>query len=355
MIWLIQLCKKHVEKYVMLPDMTTIVNQTDELSQRTNQRHPCRMEGCQKSYVCHGRRVRHEVADHNLKLQIFMEDERDEYGHYYCRFNCGMVYSTKTIRNRHERMEHDQIVDHQEQDKPLDYQKESPNDDINTGEEGKDPNDYLYNYHQKKLAFGLLLMSFDDAVREGDGQRLFDIYKVTLLLFKANNHPKYAYINLLYLVKICAILPQFEAERLKWNRFINTRGGKGLNISLDLHKEHQNRLLKTMWRALGPNLDEKNAARIAGTLESMENILTGIDKDCKLSNRSSFRSVKKKEEAVNQITTDLVSIDAFQYTRYRKGHPSFPYIESNMFSGLDYRDLHHWMTDKVKYWGSIYE
>ena len=44
MIWLIQLCKKHVEKYVMLPDMTTIVNQTDELSQRTNQRHPCRMD-----------------------------------------------------------------------------------------------------------------------------------------------------------------------------------------------------------------------------------------------------------------------------------------------------------------------
>lgn len=66
---------------------------------------------------------------------------------------------------------------------------------------------------------------------------------------------------------------------------------KGLNISLDLHKEHQNRFLKTMWRALGPNLDEKNAARIAGTLESVENILTGIDKDCKLSNRLSLRSV----------------------------------------------------------------
>ena len=142
-------------------------------------------------------------------------------------------------------MEHDQIVDHQEQDKPLDYQKQSPIDDINTGEEGKDPNDNLYNDHRKKLAFGLLLMSFDDAVTEGDGQRLFDIYKVTLLLFKANNNPKYAYINLLYLAKICVILPQFEAERLKWNRFINTRGGKGLNISLNLHKEHQNHVQGT--------------------------------------------------------------------------------------------------------------
>lgn len=47
--WLIQLCKKHVKKYVMLPEMTTIINQIDKLSQCTNQRHPCRMEGCQKS------------------------------------------------------------------------------------------------------------------------------------------------------------------------------------------------------------------------------------------------------------------------------------------------------------------
>ena len=86
-------------------------------------------------------------------------------------------------------MEHDQIVDHQEQDKPLDYQKQSPIDDINTEEEGKDPNDYLYNYHRKKLAFGLLLMSFDDAVTEGDGQRLFDIYKSHCCYLKQTTIP----------------------------------------------------------------------------------------------------------------------------------------------------------------------
>ena len=49
-------------------------------------------------------------------------------------------------------------------------------------------------------------MAFEDAVKEGDGQSLFGIYKITLLPFKAHNHPKYAYMNLSYLVKICAIL-----------------------------------------------------------------------------------------------------------------------------------------------------
>lgn len=68
--WLIQLCTKHVKKYVMLPKMTTIVNQTDELSQRTNQRHPCRIEGCQKSNVCHGRRVRQRLTFNFLSYTI---------------------------------------------------------------------------------------------------------------------------------------------------------------------------------------------------------------------------------------------------------------------------------------------
>ena len=53
--WLIQLCKKHVKKYVLLPEMMTIVNQTDELLQNTNRRYPCRMEGCQNCYAGHGR------------------------------------------------------------------------------------------------------------------------------------------------------------------------------------------------------------------------------------------------------------------------------------------------------------
>jgi len=198
-------------------------------------------------------------------------------------------------------------------------------------------------------------MFFEDAVREGDGQRLFDIYKVTLLLFKAKQHPKYAYVNLLYLVKICAILPEFEAERMKWNRFINTHGGKGLNIPLDLHKEHQNRMLKTMWRSLGSNLNERSASRLAGTLESMELILESVDSDCQLSERSSYRAVKKKEEAVYQIVSDLVSIDAFHFTRNRNGHPSFPKFDGNMLSGLDYRDLQHWMKAKILNWSSIYE
>lgn len=75
--------------------------------------------------------------------------------------------------------------------------------------------------------FGLVLLSFEDAVREGDGQRLFEIYKLLLLIYKSKGHTKYAYATLLYLVKICALFSEYEANRLKWNRFFNNHGGKG--------------------------------------------------------------------------------------------------------------------------------
>ena len=76
---------------------------------------------------------------------------------------------------------------------------------------------FLFNYHSAKLAFGFMLFEFSDAIKEGDGHRLFNLYKLALLIYKCNGHFKYAYIVLLYLVKCIAILSKFQAFRLKWN------------------------------------------------------------------------------------------------------------------------------------------
>ena len=79
-----------------------------------------------------------------------------------------------------------------------------------------------------------------------------------------------------------------------------------------------------------------------------------IDKDCKLSRKSSHHSTVGQEEAVNQITADLMSVEAFQYKQGRQGHASFPNFTSKIFN-VDYRDLHDWMKDLIEKWGSIYQ
>ncbi|PFX31139.1 hypothetical protein AWC38_SpisGene4042 [Stylophora pistillata] len=287
------------EKSSIDAGVNVLVNKTTELERRANEGFACRFQGCMATFTYHSRRVRHELEKHNLHL--LPPFEGDEFGYYICRSNCGLCFKTKSTRN-------------------------------------------------SRLAFGLLIMAFEDAVKEGDGQRLCDIYRVALLLYKLHNHYKYSYVVLLFLVNLNALLPKFEAERLKWNRFYNINGGKGCNISLELKKEHQNCLLKKMWLALGPNLDETNAARLAGTLDAVETIIRNVDSDCSLKKTSSYRSEAMKSEAVSQILDDLLQIKTFTYTPGREGHPSFPQKSSNLVKGLDFRDLHCWMKEHLKSW-----
>ena len=47
----------------------------------------------------------------------------------------------------------------------------------------ENPQDYLFNYHNSKLLYSFILMEFNDSIK-GDGDRLFDLYRLCLLLTK---------------------------------------------------------------------------------------------------------------------------------------------------------------------------
>ena len=189
------------------------------------------------------------------------------------------------------------------------------------------------------MAFGLVLLEFDDAVKEGDGERLHDLYKFALLLYKAYGKTKYAYAVLHYLVKIKAILSE-EAHRLKWNCSLNKCGIQGKNIPLDLKTEQFNKGVKSMWRELHPNINEDSAARVANTVEPMENIIDSIKRDCDMLETPGYRSLGKPEEVVVQIVKDLMQIKAFKHKAGREGHSTFPKFPANLLHKIDYQHLH---------------
>ena len=104
-----------------------------------------------------------------------------------------------------------------------------------------------------RLGFGFLLMDILDAVKEGDGDRVMQIYKVALHFYKTYGNTNYAYSTFLLTLQVNATLSPRIAHSVKWNRFWNTRGGIGRNIPLDLHLEHLNGFLKSFLRGLRPN------------------------------------------------------------------------------------------------------
>ena len=215
--------------------------------------------------------------------------------------------------------------------------------------------DFLFNYHRSKLLFGLTLFEFDDAIKEGDGERLHDIYKFAPLIFKANSKTKYSYVILLYLVKLAGLMSQKDARNLKWNRFYNKHGIKGGNIPLDLRMEHMNKIVKTMWKALGSNINETSAERVANTVDPVELIIDGIDCDCDKKVSIGHRAAGNPEIAVTQVISDLIKIRAFEDQHGRLGHPSFINFPSSLLNNLDYRDFHSWMKEHLKIWEAVYK
>jgi hypothetical protein len=130
-------------------------------------------------------------------------------------------------------------------------------------ESDKKDEDGIWNYHMSRLQIGLYFLNLEDAIKHGDGYRLLRCFKFALLFECKHRHTKYAYLLLHFFVKFYVVLSEDEALCLLNNRFINYVGGVGKNISLHLHTEHLNLMLKLLLKNSGGHLTEKTIQRNA--------------------------------------------------------------------------------------------
>lgn len=114
-------------------------------------------------------------------------------------------------------------------------------------------------------------------------------------------------------MKVVALLSKSEACQLKLNHVFNKHGGIGRNIPFDLELEHRNKVVKGVWRGLGANLTENSAQRLARCSELLELLMTSVDVDCTLSRGSKQRAQGRPEDAVQQITSDLMDKEVFVF------------------------------------------
>ena len=166
---------------------------------------------------------------------------------------------------------------------PVGESRNSSNTAESTSEEQTTPAeqqiDDRYNYATARLNFGMTVFNFDDAVKEGDGERILRCWKFFMLIFRGYKHTKYAFAALqLFFFSTC-LLSKRLCHLLKWNRTVNSKRGKGQNISLDLRLEHLNNLLKEMLKCLGVNVTQKSAQRCKEAISALEEILRNMDTD----------------------------------------------------------------------------
>ena len=217
----------------------------------------------------------------------------------------------------------------------------------------EDKEDGVHNYHCARLTFGLLMMCFSDAVKEGDSARLLKFLKVAVLMLHSYGRVKYAYVVLLFLAKIYAILSEKHAFEVLQNPFFNNSGKAGGNVPLDPRMEHLNKLLKIALKQLGSNITEDAAQRIAKSLSALEEVLCMIDSDCDLKSRSGYHSSKHQDETVISITKDLNTVNAFDVQPGR-GYNSFKGFKRNLLHKLDYREFYNWASKLFSVWQTMY-
>lgn len=222
-------------------------------------------------------------------------------------------------------------------------------------EEGQDDKteDYVNNYHSARLMFGMLIMLFNDSVKEGDSIGLLKFLKVAFLMLHTYKRVKYAYVVLLFLAKVYAILSEKLAFEVLHDWYFNNSGKAGANIPLDLRMEHLNRLLKLALKQLASNISEAAAQRIAKSLSTLEDVLRMIDKDCNIKSRSGFHSSKHLDETVLSITKDLHDMKAFSFQPGRE-YKSFKGFKRNLLHKLDYREFYSWASRLFGVWQTMY-
>lgn len=92
----------------------------------------------------------------------------------------------------------------------------------------EDNKDRVYNYARVLCHYGSLVMEFQDAWGEGDGERVLHCWKLFMPHFQADRRVKYSLEALRLQFQVNAILSPNLAHQVKWHRFVNTRGGLGI-------------------------------------------------------------------------------------------------------------------------------
>ncbi|XP_070548874.1 uncharacterized protein [Ptychodera flava] len=244
-----------------------------------------------------------------------------------CRF-CGKKYKRESFLTKYEKEKHGDSF----------YSEATTQSPIDQSQDG------VFNYACTSLSLGLFARNFQDAVKEGDGDRVIRMYKFLMLHYKSDGRHKYALESLYLLVQIAAILPPRDAHLLKWERFVNVNGGQGRNISLDLHLEHQNKYFKEDVKSFGGKLTEKAVNRVSRAAHSTEKILKNLDLEIKLDRPSGHHTVASNEKDLSMIVDNLHNNGrVFNFTPGRF-HPSFPSFTRDPFNGLDVSKIKKWIS-----------
>jgi len=166
-------------------------------------------------------------------------------------------------------------------------------------------------------------MEFLDSWSEGDGEWVYRCWRLFLPHFLTTNSRKYALEALRLQTQVEAVLSPHLAHHIKWDRFINTRGGKGRNIPCNLHNEHVNKLLKHVIANMGSNMTEEALKRSTRSITTLQMLCHQFDKCSGVPFSTHSHSTRSDAQDVKKVMNTVIDRSILEVIMGRK-HSSFP-------------------------------
>ena len=203
--------------------------------------------------------------------------------------------------------------------------------------------DYVFSYACTVLCDGLLLLELRDAIHEGDGPRILRCWKFMLLYYKAYQHHKYALEAFRLMALTNGAASPLVKEQITWSRTVNTRGGQGKNIPIDLYNEHMNRTLKDAVCGLGANITKERIVNTSRAMQCLNNICQKADTVLGNPPTSLHHTTSSSKKDQKLILDELVTkARVFHYVPGR-AHLSFPHIQPCIAKSIDADKLLKWI------------
>ena len=118
-------------------------------------------------------------------------------------------------------------------------------------------------------------------------------------------HTKYS-LELIYLLgPVKATATPRLAHEITWCRFVNSRGGRGNNISVDLFMEHLKRTLNNYLLGLGANVSESTSIQISRSLRKLMAVTAHFDSVCGIDKESIYHTCKDASKDLQLVVDEL--------------------------------------------------
>lgn len=142
-----------------------------------------------------------------------------------------------------------------------------------------------------------------------------------------------------------ALLSERDAFRVKWCRFVNTRGHPGANLPCDLAMEHWNRAFKTHLSAAGANVNASTILRTGTALSTLQSICNAFDKASNVAPPTVKHATKSSRKDEQTMLDVLHKHNVFEASG---SHSKFVAFPRNHLHRIDRKKLKKWIDGHIR-------